>query len=310
MLPEAELNELGESIVRSGQREKIILIGDEVLDGRNREAACELFKLTPQYRQYDPTIDGPSPLQFVLDKNLNRRQLTASQRAAAASEAFRLYEDEAKQRQAEAGGTKAPGNVVSITDGAGGTGTPSTTETPQTPKEKKAAAAAAKKAAKGGTARDAAGRSFGVSGKSVAGANELKKLDKAKFDEVKAGKTTLNKALGEARHAAEIKKRKETMEMVEANHGKTFTAAVIEGTILKTGAEIDAFMKLTIPQQTKILPMISKGWTVKKSMTYAFDELTPDSKVSDLINKALANGGTFTQVVNGFEIQIHKVAEA
>jgi ParB-like chromosome segregation protein Spo0J len=97
LLAPTELNELAESIQRSGQRDDIVLFEGLILDGRNRFRACEIAKVKPRTRVFDPKTDGPSPLRFVLDLNLSRRHLTTSQRAAIAAEALKLRETMAKQ---------------------------------------------------------------------------------------------------------------------------------------------------------------------------------------------------------------------
>lgn len=76
-----ELEELAADILENGQREPIILLGDAVLDGRNRYLACCMEGIEPRFEQFD----GGDPLAFVLSKNLCRRHLDASQRAMVAS---------------------------------------------------------------------------------------------------------------------------------------------------------------------------------------------------------------------------------
>ncbi len=81
MLPEAEIRELGDDICTFGQRTPIVLLDGMVLDGRNRQAACEFADIEPVYVDYD----GDDPLNFVLSLNLHRRHLSESQRAMVAA---------------------------------------------------------------------------------------------------------------------------------------------------------------------------------------------------------------------------------
>ena len=67
-----------EDILANGQREPIVLLRGQVLDGRNRYRACMDLGLTPQCRDLDA---GEDPQRWVLSANLHRRHLTASQRA-------------------------------------------------------------------------------------------------------------------------------------------------------------------------------------------------------------------------------------
>lgn len=85
----------------NGLRDQITLLGREILDGRNRYRASVAAKLLPEsldeitasqikhFRQFVP-VGAPAPSQeelvaFVISKNLLRRQLDESQRAAVAA---------------------------------------------------------------------------------------------------------------------------------------------------------------------------------------------------------------------------------
>lgn len=95
-MTEAELAELVEDIRGVGLLEPIVTHNGEVLDGINRLRACELAGVQPRYREWDG--EGGSPVAFVLSHNLQRRHLTASQRAAVAVESLPLFEKEARER--------------------------------------------------------------------------------------------------------------------------------------------------------------------------------------------------------------------
>jgi hypothetical protein len=84
MLEDDELKALAEDIKAKGLTEPITLYEGKVLDGRNRYRACELAKveLTDHFTQYE----GDDALGFVVSKNLRRRHLNESQRAAIAAE--------------------------------------------------------------------------------------------------------------------------------------------------------------------------------------------------------------------------------
>ena len=60
-----------------------------VLDGRNRQRACEAAEVECRYEPFPPHAD---PLQFVIDKNLKRRHLNESQRAYVAAKLANLGE--------------------------------------------------------------------------------------------------------------------------------------------------------------------------------------------------------------------------
>jgi ParB-like chromosome segregation protein Spo0J len=83
MLPDDELKELAENIKVRGLQEPIVLYDGQILDGRNRYAACKIAAVTPKMKVFNGTDE--EALQFVASHNLHRRHLTASQRAMIAA---------------------------------------------------------------------------------------------------------------------------------------------------------------------------------------------------------------------------------
>lgn len=91
-----ELRELADDIKERGLLNPIVLLKHQVLDGRNRLAACELAGVEPRFVQWD---GKGSPTEWVISQNLFRRHLTSSQRAVVAYQMLPLLEKEAKERQ-------------------------------------------------------------------------------------------------------------------------------------------------------------------------------------------------------------------
>lgn len=78
MLPEGELEELAESIRANGLRSPIVVTPDgQILDGRNRAAACERIGATPETVIYE----GDDLAEYVIDCNVTRRNMTTGARA-------------------------------------------------------------------------------------------------------------------------------------------------------------------------------------------------------------------------------------
>lgn len=94
-----EFDALKLDIRQHGLREQIVLLGQRILDGRNRYRACVAAGLLPDsldtatvahlkyFRQFVPA-GAPAPSEddlwsFISSKNLHRRHMTASQRAMA-----------------------------------------------------------------------------------------------------------------------------------------------------------------------------------------------------------------------------------
>lgn len=73
----ATMNDMVDSMKRSGIREPIILFEDPksmILDGYNRNCAARAAGIVPTFLRFDGTHD--EAVQFVIDKNLNRRDLS------------------------------------------------------------------------------------------------------------------------------------------------------------------------------------------------------------------------------------------
>ncbi len=89
-----DLAALAADIKTHGLREPIVLLDGQVLDGRNRLAACKLAHVEPRTKE----IRCNDPLAFVLSANLHRRHLDESQRAMVGARIKVLFEAEAKAR--------------------------------------------------------------------------------------------------------------------------------------------------------------------------------------------------------------------
>lgn len=141
------VDELAEDIRLHGQQEPIRLMDGKILDGRRRQLACQKANVTPIYRD----VKVSDPVAFVISLNLYRRHLTAGQRAMCAARARELYDRLAKERMSKGGGDKKSAGAKS-----GMANLPHPITEPS-------------------TARDQAGKTFNVSGKSVDHASKVMK---------------------------------------------------------------------------------------------------------------------------------------
>jgi hypothetical protein len=166
MMGDDELSELAADIHKNGLLEPIVLCEGLILDGRNRNVACELADVEPRFTEWS----GSSPTLFVISKNLHRRHLTLGQKAAIAVEAVPLFQEESKKR-----------SLANLKHG---------TESPTS-----------RSLVVGETSlrtNQIVARHVGVSHASVAQAIEVKR-DPEEFEKVKRGKTTLNAATNRVR---------------------------------------------------------------------------------------------------------------
>jgi hypothetical protein len=80
MMSEEELQDLAEDIKANGLVHPLIVDKDnQLIDGRNRLAACKLAGIEPRFEQ----LNGRDPLAYIASANLKRRNLTKGQQAMA-----------------------------------------------------------------------------------------------------------------------------------------------------------------------------------------------------------------------------------
>lgn len=79
-MSETDFQSLAQDIALNGLKQPVVIYEDKVLDGWHRYTACVQAGMTPKVVQLEQDED---PVAFVLSMNMNRRHLTASQRAAA-----------------------------------------------------------------------------------------------------------------------------------------------------------------------------------------------------------------------------------
>ncbi|QDV69007.1 Modification methylase HindIII [Rosistilla carotiformis] len=109
VLQGTELRELANDIRQNGLLEPIVVHNGEILDGRNRLEACEIAGIEPKFVEWDG--EG-SPVQWIISKNLQRRHLSASQRALLGYDLLPLLEAEAKERQRLSKGRSKKGEQI------------------------------------------------------------------------------------------------------------------------------------------------------------------------------------------------------
>jgi DNA modification methylase len=171
MASEDELNEMAEDIKQRGLLNKIILLDDKILDGRNRFEACKRADIEPKYCEYT----GHDPLGDVVSWNLKRRHLSPTQKATLGVEIEPLYAAEAEKRLHLAKGRGVKGEELF-------------------PQVK----------SRDPQSRDQAAAMVGVSGKSVSDAKAIKEKSPELFEKMKTGETTINEAKKELRKKKQI----------------------------------------------------------------------------------------------------------
>ena len=183
MLSDEELDSLAVDIKTHGLRHPLVMHDRELLDGRNRLAACKIAGVVPSFVEYE----GDSPVSFVISVNIKRRQLDASQRACVAVEIEPMFAVEAKKRQGQR--TDIVANL------------------PQCSQAK---------------ARDQAAEVVSVSPRMVQYAKEIKAKNPEAFERVKLGEVTVNEVQQEIKREKRVEALKtRQVELAHATPVKT-----------------------------------------------------------------------------------------
>jgi peptidoglycan/xylan/chitin deacetylase (PgdA/CDA1 family) len=164
MMDTVEFESLKADIQKHGQLEKIWTHDGKIIDGRNRYLACRELGIEPKIKEWEP-VNGVELLDFVISFNLQRRHLTASQKALVAVDSLPFYEEAAKNR-------------LKLSQGRG------------------------KKKGREflphlnlGRSRDLAAQTFGVSGRYVGYAKQINATDPDLAQEIRDGKKTITEAI-------------------------------------------------------------------------------------------------------------------
>lgn len=100
MLPDDELQELAADIKANGLIHPIVLDdAGTLIDGRNRQAACQIAGIEPTYT----SLNGHDPVAYILSANISRRNLTRGQRAMAVARMTVLSQNSLRSIESEHG---------------------------------------------------------------------------------------------------------------------------------------------------------------------------------------------------------------
>ena len=172
LMPPEEYEVFADDIEANGLLEPITLRLGEILDGVHRERACAERGVEARYVEWDESC-GLTTLEWVISKNLSRRQLSASQRTALAVELKDRLGKSGRERMS-AGGRHKPSEQAKTE------GRSNSTYLPAMAADRRSGAIA--------------GKQFGVSHTTVTALAAVRKADKDMFDRVKAGEITTESA--------------------------------------------------------------------------------------------------------------------
>lgn len=177
-----EFAELKADIKANGLLEPIITYQDEIIDGRHRFKACEELGIEPRFEAYE----GDSPASFVVSKNLMRRQLTSSQKAAVAVDMLPFFEEEARKRM-QAGVELDPTQKIAE-----------------------------------GESRQQVADVLGTNRQYVSDAKKLKEENPEIFEDVKTGKINLHQANKEVKKT-KVKQAEQQIDQTQSNQTDIYT---------------------------------------------------------------------------------------
>jgi hypothetical protein len=107
LLEGADYEELKANIAANGQMHPAIVVGDVLLDGRNRARACAELSFGLKVEQYKDALD---PAEYISAANLHRRHLSDDQRVQIAAQIHR-WTIEQQNAKKKAAGKSADGQA-------------------------------------------------------------------------------------------------------------------------------------------------------------------------------------------------------
>ena len=186
--------ELCTSIADHGLSVPIVRLDEQILDGRNRQRACDKTGKPAHYVEFKDLRLRCTPEQYIFDQAVNRRDLTMDQRAAFILAAKPYLAEKAAERMQEGrtkgGKTAGRGRAKRAADSS-------------TPKSGESYSATDKHAGETTTALAA---QAGVSRYKVEQAAAVQKADPEAAKDVLAGKSTLREAAKKAKAKTAAKK--------------------------------------------------------------------------------------------------------
>jgi len=272
------------------KRHPIVLISGEILDGAHRYSCAKATKQKPEFIDFEKLGFAGTPFEYVMQENLRRRNLDPSQAAAIGAEIVAMMkEDERAEREAVKQAEKEASDKAKA----------SGSKAPKPKPVKKTVGSKAKKAAE----------TMGVSERSVAAAEALKEADPAEFEKVKKGEQSLNAGTT----AAALKKSAKDRE------SEAFATAcqIIDrvcgdgiSELIKNKLSSKDLMKLSgldEEEMKRVLPFIESGWKLAAALGFKAISLVPTHPIRSLVDRALAQGGTFELLITmyGEEWQIN-----
>lgn len=260
-----QFDELKESIDRNGLRRPIVTLGNKILSGRHRYKACVELGIQPSIRSYDPQKDGPVPIQYILDEDINRRHLTTDQRAVTCA---KLWEQQ--QKDIESGHQEPINNPepqqpeADTTEAPEPTDTPNPTEGAEPPEDgdvpPRPATGQTEQEEEGHgaeNAKKALMQKLGIGESKMKQALWVQKRDPDMIERIAAGELTLD----EARKRIEMREsasqyRKETADILAADMGDDFAEQIRNCEVLTPDKQLKAFVAAPVPDRQNILDLM------------------------------------------------------
>ena len=106
MMPDEELQELASHIQANGLIHPIVIKDGQIIDGRNRLAACQLAKVEPKFEE----LNGRDAAAYIVGANLKRRNLSKGQQAMGLAMVYGMVERHSAELEIDS----APGKGTTV----------------------------------------------------------------------------------------------------------------------------------------------------------------------------------------------------
>jgi predicted transcriptional regulator len=288
-MSEDEYQVLKADIAENGLRDPIALYQGKILDGRNRYRAMEeLGKPIKEtmYFEYDPKIDGKSPEAFVLSRNLLRRHLNESQKAALGWETFkRLRRGKGRPKKAQVVENQASEKMV-----------PASEIIPAQELIEQIAADA------------------GSSPKSIREIGRIEEVAPELIEEIKQGASidsVERKAKAKMQPMVDGWELDKAYDQLKKVLGPEFYNAMMEGKSVKlSAAETVALAQQPTQLMKKFKPCLEAGWNLRRCLSMHDSVVTAESRIQYLLDHAFYAGGKLSIKIDGMKITVQLAAAA
>lgn len=258
----------------------IILYENQILEGNHRYTAAKATKTEPVFKDFEKLSFAGSPIDYVMQENLRRRNLTPSQLSMIGADLVDKMEMAEKLAKEE-----SPANLQAGAKQA-----------------KKSTGEKVKKAAS----------QVKVSPRSVATARSIAKKNPKAAKEVKRGEKSLHRAARETEEKvsaaqAKTEEYEKAVERIDKVYGQNSTSKLAEANGRLKAKHILELSNLDKDEMKRLRPFLENGFTLKDALGYKSVDFSFKHALGHARDFAISKGGSATLVIGDWRFTIERI---